>query len=67
MPLTSPRHPEGGIERVFTVKFAFSLSSAGWHGDFYAVNLADRNTLEGYLERAYRLGIEFNMPARPAA
>jgi NAD(P)H dehydrogenase (quinone) len=37
------------------------------HGYFYAVNLADRKTLEGYLERAYRLGMEFSAPAQPAA
>lgn len=110
-----PAIMKGWIERVFTVKFAFSLSSAGWYGDvsgripllrhekalivsttifnekaydaglreamrklidewafqypgirsvqheyFYAVNLADRTTLEGYLERAYRLGQEFS-------
>jgi NAD(P)H dehydrogenase (quinone) len=115
-----PAIMKGWIERVFTVKFAFSLSSAGWHGDiagripllqhkkaliisttifnkeaydsglreamrklidewtlqypgvqsveheyFYAVNLADRKTLEGYLERAYSLGKEFSSPARP--
>jgi len=107
---------KGWIERVFTVRFAFSLSSAGWHGDvagripllrhekaliinttifnkdaydaglreamrklidewtlhypgiqsveheyFYAVNLADPRVLEGYLERAYRLGKEFGV------
>jgi NAD(P)H dehydrogenase (quinone) len=28
-----PAIMKGWIERVFTVKFAFSLSSAGWHGD----------------------------------
>jgi NAD(P)H dehydrogenase (quinone) len=113
-----PAIMKGWIERVFTVKFAFSLSSAGWHGDvagripllrhkkaliisttifnkeaydaglreamrklidewtlqypgiqsvgheyFYAVNLADRKILEGYLERAYQLGKEFTTPA----
>ena len=117
-----PAIMKGWIERVFTVKFAFSLSSDGWHGDvagripllrhekaliisttifnkeaydaglreamrklidewtlhypgiqsveheyFYAVNLADRKILEGYLERAYRLGKEFSVPARPGA
>jgi NAD(P)H dehydrogenase (quinone) len=117
-----PAIMKGWIERVFTVKFAFSLSSAGWHGDiagripllrhkkaliisttifnkdaydaglreamkrlidewtlhypgiqsveheyFYAVNLADRKILEGYLERAYRLGKEFSAPAQPGA
>ncbi len=117
-----PAIMKGWIERVFTVKFAFSLSSAGWRGDiagripllrhekaliisttifnkeaydaglreamrtlidefalhypgirsveheyFYAVNLADRKILEGYLERAYRLGKEFSAPARPVA
>jgi NAD(P)H dehydrogenase (quinone) len=115
-----PAIMKGWIERVFTVKFAFSLSSAGWHGDiagripllrhrkaliisttifnkqaydaglrdameklidewtlqypgilsveheyFYAVNLADQKILEGYLERAYRLGKEFSAPPRP--
>jgi NAD(P)H dehydrogenase (quinone) len=117
-----PAIMKGWIERVFTVKFAFSLSSAGWHGDisgripllrhekaliinttifnkeaydaglreameklideftlhypgihtveheyFYAVNMAGQKTLEGYLERAYRLGKEFSAPARPPA
>jgi len=28
-----PAIMKGWIERVFTLKFAFSLSSAGWHGD----------------------------------
>jgi NAD(P)H dehydrogenase (quinone) len=111
---------KGWIERVFTVKFAFSLSSAGWHGDitgripllrhdkaliisttifnkeaydqglreamrrlidewtlhypgvrtveheyFYAVNMADPKTLEGYLARAYSLGREFSASPRP--
>jgi NAD(P)H dehydrogenase (quinone) len=105
---------KGWIERVFTLGFAFSLTSAGWHGDikgripllkhdkaliinttifkeevyqdglgaamkklidefalhypgiktvdhvyFYAVNMADKQTLQGYLERAYQLGKEF--------
>ena len=117
-----PAIMKGWFERVFTVKFAFSLSSAGWHGDvrgripllrhekaliisttifnkeaydaglreamrqlideftlhypgirtveheyFYAVNMADQKTLEGYLERAYRLGKEFSTPVRPPA
>ncbi len=117
-----PAIMKGWIERVFTLKFAFSLSSAGWHGDiagripllrhekaliisttifnkaaydaglreamrklidefalhypgirsveheyFYAVNLADRKILEGYLKRAYQLGKEFSAPARPVA
>ena len=119
---------KGWIERVFTLGFAFSLTSKGWHGDingrlprlrhekaliinttifnesaytaglgaamrtlidefalqypgiksvqheyFYAVNMADKPTLEGYLERAYQLGKEFSdakatrqMPATPA-
>jgi NAD(P)H dehydrogenase (quinone) len=115
-----PAIMKGWIERVFTVKFAFSLSSAGWHGDiggripllrheraliisttifnreaydaglreamrklidefalhypgiraveheyFYAVNMADRKTLEGYLKRAYHLGKDFSAPPRP--
>lgn len=30
------------------------------HEYFYAVNMADPKTLEGYLERAYRLGKEFS-------
>ncbi|WPC65321.1 NAD(P)H-dependent oxidoreductase [Rhodoferax ferrireducens] len=107
---------KGWIERVFTLGFAFSLTSAGWRGDiegrigllkhekaliinttifneksyqerglreamrrliddfclhypgiqtvehefFYAVNMADKDTLQGYLERAYRLGKEFS-------
>lgn len=107
---------KGWIERVFTLGFAFSLTSAGWRGDiegrigllkhekaliinttifneksyqerglheamrrliddfclhypgiqtvehefFYAVNMADQDTLQGYLERAYRLGKEFS-------
>ncbi len=105
---------KGWIERVFTLGFAFSLTSAGWYGDikgripllkhdkaliinttifneeayqdglgaamkqlideftfhypgikkvdhvyFYAVNMADEKTLQGYLERAYQLGKEF--------
>jgi NAD(P)H dehydrogenase (quinone) len=106
---------KGWIERVFTLGFAFSLTSAGWRGDiegrigllkhekaliinttifneksyrerglqeamgrliddfclhypgiqtvehefFYAVNMADKDTLDGYLERAYRLGKSF--------
>jgi NAD(P)H dehydrogenase (quinone) len=105
---------KGWIERVFTLGFAFSLTSEGWRGDirgrrpllrhskaliinttlfneeayrsglgeamrtlidefalrypgiqsvehvyFYAVNMADEVTLRGYLERAYRLGKEF--------
>jgi NAD(P)H dehydrogenase (quinone) len=105
---------KGWIERVFTLGFAFSLTSAGWRGDirgrlpllkhdkaliinttifneeayqsglreamerlidefalhypgiravehvyFYAVNMADEKTLQGYLERAYLLGKEF--------
>jgi NAD(P)H dehydrogenase (quinone) len=106
---------KGWIERVFTLGFAFSLTSAGWRGDiggrigllkhetaliinttifsettyeerglrdamrrlidefclqypgiskveheyFYAVNMADEKTLQGYLARAYRLGKEF--------
>ena len=117
-----PAIMKGWIERVFTVRFAFSLSSPGWHGDvsgripllrhkkaliisttifnreaydaglreamrklidewtlhypgiqsveheyFYAVNLADRKILEGYLERAYRLGKDFSAPVQPAA
>lgn len=103
------------IERVFTLGFAFSLTSAGWKGDiggrlpllkhdkaliinttifneqayagglreamrklidefalqfpgirtvehqyFYAVNMAEAGTLQGYLERAYRLGRDFS-------
>ena len=107
---------KGWIERVFTLGFAFSLTSAGWRGDisgrigllkhakaliinttifnrqayeegglreamrrlideftlhypgirtveheyFYAVNMADEKTLQGYLQRAYRLGKEFS-------
>ncbi len=107
---------KGWIERVFTLGFAYSLTSAGWRGDirgrlpllkhdkaliinttifneeayqegglreamrrlidefslhypgirtveheyFYAVNMADEKTLQGYLERAYRLGKEFS-------
>ncbi|WP_018612262.1 NAD(P)H-dependent oxidoreductase [Segetibacter koreensis] len=105
---------KGWIERVFTLGFAFSLTSAGWHGDitgrlpllkhakaliisttifnkeayeaglseamkklidefalhypgiqavdhefFYAVNMADEKTRQGYLERAYQLGNKF--------
>lgn len=106
---------KGWIERVFTLGFAFSLTSSGWRGDirgrigllkhekaliinttifnqqayqegglheamrrlideftlqypgirtveheyFYAVNMADEKTLQGYLERAYLLGKEF--------
>lgn len=105
---------KGWIERVFTLGFAFSLTSAGWRGDiqgrlpllkhdkaliinttifneeayqaglgdamkklidefalhypgirtvehvyFYAVNMADERTLQGYLEQAYLLGKEF--------
>lgn len=106
---------KGWIERVFTLGFAFSLTSAGWRGDisgrigllkhekaliinttifnrqayeegglreamrrlidefalhypgirtveheyFHAVNMADGKTLQGYLERAYRLGKDF--------
>lgn len=106
---------KGWIERVFTLGFAFSLTSAGWRGDiegrigllkhekaliinttifneksyqyrglreamrrliddfclhypgiqtvehefFYAVNMADKDSLQGYLARAYRLGKEF--------
>lgn len=112
---------KGWIERVFTLGFAFSLTSEGWHGDingrlprlkhdkaliinttifdaaayatglgeamrklidefalhypgiksvehktFYAVNMADKKTLEGYLDRAYRLGKEFS-GAKPVA
>jgi NAD(P)H dehydrogenase (quinone) len=117
-----PAIMKGWIERVFTVKFAFSLSSAGWYGDvggripllrhekaliinttifnkeaydaglreamrrlidewtlhypgiqsveheyFYAVNLADGKTLDGYLERAHQLGKEFSAATRPVA
>ena len=107
---------KGWLERVFTLGFAFSLTSAGWRGDiegrigllkhakamiinttifneksyqdrglrnamrllidefcfhypgiktvehefFYAVNMADQDTLQGYLARAYRLGKEFS-------
>jgi NAD(P)H dehydrogenase (quinone) len=107
---------KGWIERVFTLGFAFTLTSAGWRGDiegrigllkhekaliinttifnersyqeaglldamrrlidefclrypgiktvehafFHAVNMADEDTLRGYLERAYRLGREFS-------
>ncbi len=107
---------KGWIERVFTLGFAFSLTSAGWRGDlrgrigllkheraliinttifdeksyqegglrdamrrlidefclqypgiqtvdhefFYAVNIADDKTLQGYLARAYRLGKDFS-------
>jgi len=109
---------KGWIERVFTLGFAFSLTSEGWRGDirgripllkhdkaliisttifneaayqaglseamrrlideftlhypgirtvqheyFYAVNMADEQTLRGYLERAYLLGKEFTTPA----
>jgi NAD(P)H dehydrogenase (quinone) len=105
---------KGWIERVFTLGFAFSLTSAGWHGDirgripllnhekaliinttifnetayqdglgeamkklideftlhypgiktvehvyFYAVNMADEQTRQGYLDRAYFLGKDF--------
>jgi NAD(P)H dehydrogenase (quinone) len=105
---------KGWIERVFTLGFAFSLTSAGWHGDiggripllkhakalvisttifneqayaaglgeamrklidefslhfpgirtvehkyFHAVNMANDQTLQGYLERAYQLGRTF--------
>lgn len=105
---------KGWIERVFTLGFAFSLTSAGWRGDiqgrlpllrhekaliisttifdeaayrdglrdamkrlidefslrypgiravehefFYAVTMADKPTLEGYLKRAYLLGKDF--------
>jgi len=115
-----PAIMKGWIERVFTLQFAFSLSSAGWHGDidgripllrhekaliisttifneraydaglrdamrklidefalhypgirtveheyFYAVNMADPKTLEGYLARAYQLGKGFSAPSRP--
>jgi NAD(P)H dehydrogenase (quinone) len=114
-----PAIMKGWIERVFTLQFAFSLSSAGWHGDitgripllqhkkaliisttifnkeaydtglreamrklidewtlhypgiqsveheyFYDVNLADQKILQGYLERAYRLRMEFTAPVR---
>ena len=31
------------------------------HEYFYAVNMADEKTLQGYLERAYRLGKEFSL------
>ncbi len=106
---------KGWIERVFTLGFAFSLTSEGWRGDirgripllkhekaliisttifneeayragigdamktlidefalrypgirtvehvyFYAVTMADERALRGYLERAYRLGREFD-------
>jgi NAD(P)H dehydrogenase (quinone) len=106
---------KGWIERVFTLGFAYSLTSAGWQGDirgrlpllkhdkaliinttifnaeayqaglgeamkrlidefalrypgirtveheyFYAVNMADEKTRQGYLARAYRLGKEFS-------
>lgn len=106
---------KGWFERVFTLGFAFSLTSEGWHGDirgrlprlhhekaliisttifdrsayasglgeamrklideftlhypgiktveheyFYGVTMADKKTLERYLERAYRLGREFS-------
>jgi len=109
---------KGWIERVFTLGFAFSLTSEGWRGDirgripllkhdkaliinttifneaayqaglseamrrlideftlqypgirtvqheyFYAVNMADEQTLRGYLERAYLLGKELTTPA----
>ena len=37
------------------------------HEYFYAVSMADQKTLEGYLERAYRLGKEFSTPVRPPA
>ena len=30
------------------------------HAFFYAVNMADKDTLQGYLERAYRLGKDFS-------
>lgn len=30
------------------------------HELFYAVNMADKDTLQGYLERAYRLGKKFS-------
>jgi NAD(P)H dehydrogenase (quinone) len=105
---------KGWIERVFTLGFAFSLTSAGWHGDirgripllqhdkaliisttifneeayqtglgdamkklidefalhypgiktveheyFYAVNMAEEQTLQAYLVRAYQLGRNF--------
>lgn len=112
-----PAMLKGWIERVFTLGFAFSLTSAGWRGDirgrigllkhekaliinttifneqayqedglreamhrlidefslhypgikkieheyFYAVNMADEKTLQGYLKRAYRLGKEFSL------
>jgi NAD(P)H dehydrogenase (quinone) len=106
---------KGWIERVFTLGFAYSLSSKGWHGDisgriprlthekaliinttifneeayaaglkqamtklidefalhypgiktveheyFHAVNMAEKKTLQGYLDRAYLLGKEFS-------
>lgn len=109
---------KGWIERVFTLGFAFSLNSEGWHGDisgriprlahdkaliinttifneeayseglknamtkltdefslhypgikkveheyFHAVNMADKKTLQGYLERAYYLGKAFTNKA----
>lgn len=105
---------KGWIERVFTLGFAFSLTSADWRGDirgrlpllkhdkaliinttifneeayqaglsetmkslideftlrypgirtvehvyYYAVNMADEKTLQGYSGRAYLLGNEF--------
>lgn len=107
---------KGWIDRVFTLGFAFSLNSAGWHGAisgriprlthekaliinttifnedayndglknamtklmdefsfhypgikkveheyFHAVNMADKKTLQGYLDKAYRLGKEFTV------
>lgn len=111
-----PAMLKGWIERVFTLGFAFSLTSAGWRGDIegrigllkhekaliinttifnkksyqerglreamrrlidefclhypgiqtveheflYAVHMADKATLQGYLEHAYRLGKEFS-------
>jgi NAD(P)H dehydrogenase (quinone) len=115
-----PAMLKGWIERVFTLGFAFSLTSAGWRGDlagrrpllrhrkaliisttcfdeaayrgglgeamrllvdefslrypgierveheyFYAVTMADLATRRRYLQRAYRLGLEFE--AAPAA
>lgn len=113
---------KGWIERVFTLGFAFSLTSEGWRGDiqgripllehtkalvinttifneeayqaglgeamkrliddfalrnpgirtvehvyFYAVNMADKETLGRCLERAYRLGRDFEGPVSPQA
>lgn len=113
---------KGWIERVFTLGFAFSLTSAGWRGDlagrrpllrhrkalilsttcfdeaayrgglgeamrllvdefslrfpgiervehewFYAVTMADLPTRRRYLQRAYRLGREFEGPGQAAA